>query len=233
MGHQDHRHAGFLLQLLHQAQHLRLGGHVKRGCRLIGDQQVRLGDHGHGDHRALAHAAREFKRIGAPSALRVGKADALETLQHLALGVGFGGGAMQVDHLDHLIADPVKWRQRTHRFLKDHRDAVATHVAAHLPFADTRQIKIAVPAAQDHAARVQACGARQNAQHGATADGLARAALADKRQRFAGVHREIHIPDNRRVLPEPNTEIFNRQKGTHSGAPVMLPLRRTCDECSP
>ena len=50
---------------------------------------------------------------------------------------------------------------------------------------------------------------RQNAQHGAAADGLARAAFADKCQRFAGVHGKIHVLHHGCIASEPNAEIFD------------------------
>ena len=42
-----------------------LHGDVERGGRLVGDQEVGLGDQHHGDHHPLAHAAGELVRIGA------------------------------------------------------------------------------------------------------------------------------------------------------------------------
>ena len=47
-----------------QRQDLRLDGDVERGGRLVGDQQVRLVGERHGDHHALALAARQLVRIG-------------------------------------------------------------------------------------------------------------------------------------------------------------------------
>ena len=41
-------------------EHLGLHGHVERGGRLVGDQQLRVAGDGHGDHRPLAHAAGEL-----------------------------------------------------------------------------------------------------------------------------------------------------------------------------
>ena len=52
------------LQLAQQVEDLRLNGHVERRGRLVGDQQLRLRRERHGDHHALAHAARELVRIG-------------------------------------------------------------------------------------------------------------------------------------------------------------------------
>ena len=47
-----------------QGQNLRLDGDVERGCRLVGDQELRPRRERHGDHDALAQTARELVRIG-------------------------------------------------------------------------------------------------------------------------------------------------------------------------
>ena len=59
-----------LLQALHQVEDLRLRGHVERGRRLVGDQQVGVVDERHRDHHALAHAARELVRVVVDAAAR-------------------------------------------------------------------------------------------------------------------------------------------------------------------
>ena len=57
MGDHQQRHAELGLQVLDEAQDLRLDGDVERGGRLVGDQQRRPADQRHGDHGALAQAA--------------------------------------------------------------------------------------------------------------------------------------------------------------------------------
>ena len=63
VGDQQHRKAERFLEAGEQLQHLRLDRHVERRGRLVGDQQFRLAGDRHGDHHALAHAARQFMRI--------------------------------------------------------------------------------------------------------------------------------------------------------------------------
>ena len=63
MGDQHDRHAEPLLHLGQQLEDLRLDGHVERGGRLVGDQQLGVAGQRHGDHHALAHAAGELVRI--------------------------------------------------------------------------------------------------------------------------------------------------------------------------
>ena len=57
MGNHDDGHAQFFLQALHQFQNLRLNGHVQRGGRLVGDQNIGLAGQRHGNHDSLAHTA--------------------------------------------------------------------------------------------------------------------------------------------------------------------------------
>ena len=60
----QHGHVHLVLQALQQLEDLRLDGDVERGGRLVGDQQVGLVGERHGDHDALALAARELMRKG-------------------------------------------------------------------------------------------------------------------------------------------------------------------------
>ena len=49
----DDRHAELVAQVHQQVEHLRLDGHVERGRRLVGDQQLRPAGERHRDHHAL------------------------------------------------------------------------------------------------------------------------------------------------------------------------------------
>ena len=63
VGNEDDRRAGLGPQLAHQIEDLRLDGHVERGRRLVGDEQLRIARERDGDHRALPHAARQIVRV--------------------------------------------------------------------------------------------------------------------------------------------------------------------------
>jgi len=54
MGNEHNRHPQPLLQISQQVENLRLNGDIKRGCRLIGDENIRLISKRHGNHHALA-----------------------------------------------------------------------------------------------------------------------------------------------------------------------------------
>ena len=68
------------LQLFQQLKDLRLDGDVERGRRLVGDQQIRLVGERHGDHDALALAARQLMRIGVEPLLGIANADLVQQL---------------------------------------------------------------------------------------------------------------------------------------------------------
>ena len=65
MGDEQHRHAELLAQIAQEREDLRLCRHIESGRGLIGDQQARLASERDREQRALAHAARQFMRIGA------------------------------------------------------------------------------------------------------------------------------------------------------------------------
>ena len=69
-----------------QVEDLRLDGDVERRGRLVGDQQRGLAGQRHGDHDALAHAARQAVRIVVDALGRRGDAHQLEHLDGALLG---------------------------------------------------------------------------------------------------------------------------------------------------
>ncbi len=73
-------HMEFALQLGEQMQDLRLDRHVERGGRLVGDDQIGPAHQRHGDHDALAQAARELVRVLAQALACRRDADALEQM---------------------------------------------------------------------------------------------------------------------------------------------------------
>ena len=75
-------HAAAAHQLVHDRQHLRLHRGVEGGRRLVGDQQLGLGDQHHRDHRPLAHAAGNLVQPYSYAAASNGKAEATATRPH-------------------------------------------------------------------------------------------------------------------------------------------------------
>ena len=89
VGDDDDRGVELALQVLEQVEDLRLHGHVERGGRLVGDQQARVVDQAHRDHRALAHAAGELVRVVVDAAVRLRDADPVEHLDARAARAAF------------------------------------------------------------------------------------------------------------------------------------------------
>ena len=127
VGDEQHRHAHLALQLLQQLEDLRLDGDVERRRRLVGDQQVRLVGERHGDHHALALAARKLMREGAEALLRLADADLVQQLEHARAHGLLVHAPVHAQHLAHLLLDGVQRVERRHRLLEDDRDAVAAH----------------------------------------------------------------------------------------------------------
>ena len=75
VGDEHEPHAVFALEPQQKIEDLRLDGHVERGRRLVGDQELRPAGERHGDHHPLAHAARKLVGKGVAAALGIGNAD--------------------------------------------------------------------------------------------------------------------------------------------------------------
>ena len=71
MGDENHGRTELVLQAFDQFQDLGLDGHVEGGRRFVRDEQFGLGDQGHRDHDALAHASGKLVGIEVNSLGRV------------------------------------------------------------------------------------------------------------------------------------------------------------------
>ena len=80
VGDEDDRGAELLLEPSHHGQHLGLHGDVEGRGRLVGDQQVGVERHRHGDHHPLPHAAGELVRVVVDAFRRVRDAHQAEQL---------------------------------------------------------------------------------------------------------------------------------------------------------
>jgi hypothetical protein len=69
---QQHRDTAVLYERSQQLQDLCLDGDVESSSRLVCDDEVGVGEQGHGDHQALSLAAGELARKLAESTLGVG-----------------------------------------------------------------------------------------------------------------------------------------------------------------
>ena len=128
VGDEQQRHAALGLEAFQQVEDLGLDRHIERGGRLVGDQQVRLVGKRHGDHYALALAARKLVRIAVEALFGVPQADFAQQLQRPGPRPLARKAPVQEQGLAHLPGDRVQRVQRGHRLLEDHGDAVAAHL---------------------------------------------------------------------------------------------------------
>ena len=120
VGNQNHRHLTLLLQAVEQIHDLRLHGYVKRGGRLVGNQQFRLAGQRHRNHHALAHAARQLVRISFQTAFGIGNFHQLEQLDCPRLGRRAFQSQMRLEHFGNLHFDGEARVEAGHRVLENH-----------------------------------------------------------------------------------------------------------------
>ena len=190
VGDQHDAGAGLPLQLVHQLQHLRLHGHVKRRGRLVGDQQFWSAQHGDGNHHALAHAAGQLVRELVKPAGGFRNADVLQPVDAALVGLVAFQAFVQRQDFAHLGADRHVRRQAGQRVLEDHR---------HLGAADLAQLRLrgrqhVGAIEQDPAGGGAILGEQAHRCEGRLA--LAGAAFADNAKAFTGRYLKGNSPDS-------------------------------------
>ena len=128
----------------------------------------------HGDHHALAHAARELVRVALEPVLGLGDAHHLEQLDGPGPGVVLRLLPVGRDGLGHLLLDGEDRVEAGHRVLEDHRDVAAADLP-HVVLADGHEV-LAVeqhPATLDHARRLGQQAHDREVGHALAAPGLA------------------------------------------------------------
>ena len=215
------RHAEPRLELLQQLEDLRLDGDVERGGRLVGDQEVGLVGERHGDHHALALAARELMRIALEPARRIGNADLAEQLDDARARGRSLDAAVQLENLADLLLDRVQRIERGHRLLEDDGDVVAAHVAD-LALRQAEQL----PAFEmDGAGRMARRRIGQQLEDRQRRHRLAGARFADQRHRLALLDLERDAIDREHLalaLAERDREVADGEKGLPSRLPERL-----------
>ncbi len=195
MGDEEQRHAHFLLQAAHQAEHLGLHRDVKRRGGFVGNQQPRAAGQRDGDHHALAHAAGKLERIAVELARGLGDAHPLQHAPGFLAGGGLAQALMQHDRLGDLVTHAQHGIEAGHRLLEDHGDLRAAE-RAHAVLCFTREVQ-GFTAAGDKA---DASGIDLSTRiveqpgDGERGDGFAGAGFADDGDGFAFVDGEVEIP---------------------------------------
>ena len=110
-----------------ELEDLRLHHDVERRGRLVADDQLGVAGQRHGDHGALAHAARELVReVHDPLGV---DADEVEELPDAHHGLLLGEALVQLDGLGDLLAGLLDRVQRVHRPLEDDADLLPADLA--------------------------------------------------------------------------------------------------------
>ena len=125
VGDENNGNAKALLLVFDQVEDLLLDRDVQSRGGFIGNEELGLGDEGHGDHDALPHAAGEFVRILVHPAGGVRDAYFFQGGDAFLPSGFFVQSLMQAQRLYQLGAYPEKWIKRGHGVLEDHADAAA------------------------------------------------------------------------------------------------------------
>ena len=195
---QQHGVAGPLAQ---HREHLGLHGHVQRGRRLVGDEQVGTAGQRHRDHHALAHSAGQLVRHLPRPRRRVRDADRLHQLHRALRTCGPAHPAVDRQHLGDLGADLGRRVERAHRVLEDHAGTRAAY-APQRAFAAADQLGAAE--------RRRAGGARavgQQAQQRERGEALAAAGLADERDGLAAPGAQVDAAYGLAAGPEVDSQV--------------------------
>ena len=190
---EEHRQSEFVAEVVEQVEDLLLNGDIERGGGLVGNEQLRAVDDGHGDHDALAHASGELMRITAGALFGVGDGNVAHASDRLAPCFRFGDAVMSEDGFGDLVADTHDRVEGGHGLLENHGDARA----AKLPQLVGRQLgemrgdAVAVLEAvlENDFARDDR-GGRKQAHDGERGDGFSGAGFADQAEHFARGDRE-------------------------------------------
>ena len=173
---------------MHQVEDLRLDSDIECRRRFVGNQDVRLACQGHGNHYALAHAARQLVGIVVGPRLGIGNADRFEHLDGSFVGTGLFHALVQQECFADLPADCEHGIERAHRFLKDHGDIAAAHFL-HGLVGQAGQF----PSVQFDRAGQDFAEGRQQLENGQRGQRFAAAAFASKGQGLALVEGEADI----------------------------------------
>ncbi len=225
VGDEEDRHAFLCLQGLDQVEDLGLDRDVERRRGLVCNQELRPAGERHGDHHALAHAARKSVRIIVDA--RAGGRDPNPVEQPQRFGLGLGPGELAVQHqsLGDLEADRQDRVQARHRLLEHHGNVVAPY-PAHLGLGDLKD----VPTVQQHATADAARIPRREPQDRQGADALAGAGFADQRHRLARRHRErdaVHNLVPRAIAAERGGEVLDVEDRNGHAGPLSILDRGT------
>ena len=180
--------------------------------RLVGDDEARPAGEGDGDEDALAHAARQFVRVGREHARGLADGDVGEKIEGVGVGGAAGEAELEAEHGGDLLADPLHRVERGHRVLRDQRDVAAEERAARaLGHGDE------VAAVEQDRAAGDAGAAGQEVEDGAGDHRFSGAGFADEAAHFAGRYGEIDAAKERQrgAAADGDVEVVDLESGGH------------------
>ena len=124
---EDDAYAQVVAQVAQQTEYASLHRHVQGGGWFVGEKNVRVGDQGHRDHGALAHAAGKLMRVGTGSFFGVADTHFLHHLDGPLLGFLLCNIFMDENGLGHLIEDGQVGVEATHGVLEDHGNSFSAY----------------------------------------------------------------------------------------------------------
>jgi len=186
---EEHRQSELVAEVVEQIEDLLLDSDIERGRGLVGNEQLRAVDDGHGDHDALAHASRELVRITAGALFGVGDGHVAHAFDRSAPCFRFGSAPMSENGLRDLVADAHDRVEGGHGFLENHGDARPAKLAQLIGGQVGQMCGGAVAVLKSDFARDDG-GGREQAHDGERGDGFSGARFADQSEHFAGSDRE-------------------------------------------
>ena len=207
---EDERGVALRDELPQEVEDLRLDRDVERRRRLVCDEELRLAGERHGDHRALAHAARELMRVVLQPGLGAGDADLVEKLGDAAVGLALVQVEVGLERLPDLPPDRQDGIEAGHRVLEDHRDLAP----ADLPELAVGELQ-EVTSLERRASSGHGAGAWEDAEQRQRRHALAAAGLAHDAQRLAGRDLEgdpVHGVHGAASSPELDLHVLDREE---------------------
>ncbi len=185
---EKHRQSEFVAKVVEQVEDLLLDGDIEGGGGLVGDEELRAVDDGHGDHDPLAHASGELVRIAAGALLRIGYGNVAHAFDGLPPCFGFRDAVMSEDGFGDLVADAHDGVEGGHGLLEDHGNARAAKLAQ-LIGREGGEMRGCVAILKSDFA-LDDGGGREQAHDGERGDGFSGAGFTDQAEDFAGGDRE-------------------------------------------
>ena len=128
MGDDDDGGVQLLLKLPHEAEDLRLNGHVERSGRFVGNENRGVARESHGDHDALPHPTGKLMGVLVEPLVGFGNTYALQHGMGAFTSFCARQPLVQDDGFHNLVADGEDRVEAGERLLEDHGDVVAAHV---------------------------------------------------------------------------------------------------------